>query len=171
MRKKLMLFCMLIMSIFCISACKAVPYANMTITATWTEGAVSEETVIPLTISKIGESYDYGDPVEINIAVTDDKSETELTVEVSDGLGYVSVDKQYNGDGSTTLRVKPVSYEKTGKFALKVMTTEGNKSIDIHFNIDLTLNDFEFKSDSPDLKVIGKGNSLDLTGVDGFIKF
>jgi len=136
MKKKLVLLCLLLCSLFGMVACSAdEPYTSMTITSTVTEDVVQLE---------IKESYDaYNqkiylyDSYSFNVTVADSNKETDLGVTVVESTGYVNAVVEYQGAGVSRITVTPTGYNNTGRVSMKVMTNEGNKHLDVVFNIDL----------------------------------
>ncbi len=170
MRKRLLLLCLLIISIFGFVACGEDPYANMTISVSREGVLLKDEDVIQLNITQIDQGvYEY-DEVALTVKVDDSDSETDRSISIADGEGFVSTKVEYDqSTGTSAVVVKAASHLHTGKFALKISTNEGSKSQTINFNIDLKLESFKFKKDV--LKVVGKGNSISLRDVDDYIDF
>lgn len=168
MKKKLVLFCLLLSSLFGFVGCNNDPYKNMTITTTL------ESSEVQLNITETKNSagttiYDY-ESASFNVIVSDTNNDTDKEIVVSGGLGFVDISLLYKGNGITSVTVKPLSPEKTGKVTLNFKTKEGNKSLNLDFNIDLQLNDFQFKTDSE--IVVAKGGSItDLSNLEKYINF
>ena len=112
--------------------------------------------------------YSY-DIKTVRVRVSDTNKKTDLGISLTGGDGFVSTNIKYLGDGITSITIKPISPQKTGKFTLCATTNEGNKTCYINVNIDLKLNYFEFKQDA--LKAIANGGEIDLQNVDDFINF
>lgn len=170
MKKKFTFICLLLCSILCLFACNNDPYKNMKLEVYCDNKIVTEKDVINLNIKDEGDgAYSY-DEVTLLVKVDDDNDETNRQVSIGDGQGFVTTSAEFDSlTGTTSIRVKACSVDNTGKVALRISTNEGNKSILIHFNIDLALENFEFKEDA--LDVVGKGTSVSLTNIDKFITF
>ena len=170
MRRKILLLCLLICSIMGLWACGSSPYENLSLTVYCNDKVLEEDAVINLNIKQEAAGvYNY-EQVVLLVKVDDDNDETDRGITVSDGQGFVSTTTQYDpNSGMTSIVVKANSAANTGTFSLKISTNEGNKSRLVKFNIDLALENFDFKEDA--LQVVGKGQSLSLKNVDDYIEF
>ncbi|MBE5738569.1 MAG: hypothetical protein E7354_02445 [Clostridiales bacterium] len=170
MRRKLLLLCLLLCSIIGFWACGSSPYENMSLVVYCNDTALKDGEVINLNIKKSTDgTYNY-EQVVLLVQVDDDDAETDRGVSISDGQGFVTTTAQFDPrTGLTSVIVKANSFANTGKFSLRITTNEGNISKLVNFNIDLALENFDFKEDA--LKVVGKGGTLSLKNVDDFIEF
>lgn len=170
MKKKFTFICLLLCSILCLFACNNDPYKNMKLEVYHDNKIVTENDVINLNIKDEGNGVYSYDEVTLLVKVQDDNDETDRQVSIGDGQGFVTTSAEFDPvTGTTSINVKACSVDNTGKVALRIATNEGNKSILIHFNIDLALENFEFKENA--LDVVGKGTSVSLANIDKFITF
>ncbi len=167
MKKKIVVFLLMICSFWGLFACGSDPYANMTMTIYYNAKEVADGQVINLDIEQT--SSNFGEAtVQVAVGGLDYGEDTSITI--SGGEGYVYTSTYYDQiAGVTSITVVPVSADRTGRFSLKVGTSVGSLSKEIAFNIDLTLENFSFKEDA--LKAIAKGSSVSLSNIDSFIKF
>jgi len=166
MKKKLVLLSFLICSILCLFGCNNDPYKNMNIVST-----VKDE-IVQLNISeqKVGGVSTYSfDTYSFDVQVKDVGGDISREIVVSGGQGLIDCDTVYKGNGITTVTVTPINHDKTGKFTLNIQTVEGNKSISIDFKVDLKINSFFINEDN--LKVLSKGQEINLSGLSEFINF
>ncbi len=170
MKKKLMVLCMLLCSVFGVLACKSNPYENMTVKVYHEQDELKGGEVINLDIkSDPNGGYSYGKTV-IRVEVDDDDDDTDKGVSVSGGEGYVTLTKSYDSFmGITSITVQTDSSSRTGKFSLTITTNAGNKTRVVDFNVDRALENFEFKSDG--LTAIGKGTTASLENLSSLIDF
>lgn len=170
MKKKFTFICLLLCSILCLFACNNDPYKNMKLEVYHDNKIVTENDVINLNIKDEGSGVYSYDEVTLLVKVQDDNDETDRQISIGDGQGFVTTSSEFDPiTGTTSISVKACSVDNTGKVALRIATNEGNKSILIHFNIDLALENFEFKENA--LDVVGKGASVSLANIDNFITF
>ena len=166
MRKRLALLGILICSILCMFGCNNDPYKNMSIEL------VGGATTVQLNIEEVTENgqttYTYT-PYTFDVAVKNVGDDIDRKVSLSGGRDLVSYSLVYMGDGITRISVTPLSYAKTGKFTLTIKTLEGNKVQTLDFQIDLKINNFTINQDN--LKVVAKGQSIDLNAIDKYINF
>ena len=166
MKKRLALLGILICSILCMFGCNNDPYKNMSIEL------VGGATTVQLNIEEVTENgqttYTYT-PYTFNVAVKNVGDDIDKKISLSGGRDLVSYSLLYLGDGITRVSVTPLSYAKTGKFTLTIKTLEGNKTQTLDFQIDLKINNFTINQDN--LKVIAKGQSIDLNAIDKYINF
>lgn len=167
MKKKVVIFLLMICSIVGLFACGSDPYANMSMTVYYNAKEVTDSQVINLDIKD--SSGDYDEAV-IQVEVNGVNDDTDKSITVSGGEGYVYTSTNFNKiSGVTTITVRTVSTDRTGRFSLKIGTSVGNVSREIAFNIDLALETFSFKEDA--LKAVAKGSSVSLNNLDDLIDF
>ena len=146
--------------------CNNDPYKNMSIEL------VGGATTVQLNIEEVTENgqttYTYT-PYTFDVAVKNVGDDIDRKVSLSGGRDLVSYSLVYMGDGITRISVTPLSYAKTGKFTLTIKTLEGNKVQTLDFQIDLKINNFTINQDN--LKVVAKGQSIDLSAIDKYINF
>lgn len=165
MKRKIVLFCMMLCSVIGLWACSSEPYDKMSIDTS------VKDSVIQLNIEQTVKDgqivYDY-DSISFDVTV---KSDADLNtgVEVSGGKGFLKTVATPKANGITTITVTPISHLSTGRCSLVVKTLEGNKSVSIDFNIDLKLNNFEFKDNV--INVVMKDSTIDLSNVDKILDF
>ena len=170
MRKRLtLLICMMLISICGLFGCEKDTYEKMSITV---EGA-STETVGQLLIQREQDisgrvSYVYD---ELNFTVkVKDYGDADPNIILSGWEGYLEEPKtEYLGNGETKVTSRPLSYDSTGKFTLKIKTVEGNKSLNLQYNIDLKLEGFEFVSEK--LQAVATSQEIVLEDVAGLISY
>ena len=165
MKKRFALLGILICSILCMFGCNNDPYKNMTLD-------FSGESTVQLNIEEVDvdgqETYSYS-PYTFDVTVKNVGDDIDKKITLSGGEDLVSYSLAYIGDGVTRVNVTPLSYAKTGKFTLTIRTLEGNISKAIDFQIDLKINNFTTNDEN--LKVIAKGQSIDLNAIDKYINF
>ena len=139
MRKRLVLFSILICSIFCIFGCNKDPYKNMSLEL------VGGKTEVQLNIEEVMDNgqtiYNY-DSYSFDVQVKNVGNDISKMIAVSGGEDIVDYSMSYIGNGLTRVNISPKSNEKTGKFKLTVKTLEGNKSLTLDFQVDLKINNF-----------------------------
>ena len=166
MKKKLVLFSMLICSMFCLFACNKDPYKNMTIETS------ASSSQIQLNIEDVGtpskSDYKY-DSYSFDVKVGNVGSDVNKEIRVSGGQDLVDCEVVYKGSGISTITVTPKSYDKSGNFKLVIKTVEGNKSISLDFNVDLKINNFFLNQES--LNVIAKGQTIDFKNITKYVDF
>lgn len=170
MKKKLMVLCMLLCSVFGVLACKSNPYENMTVKVYHEQEELKGGEVVNLDIKMgNGGGYVYGQTV-IRVEVDDDDKDTDKSVSISGGEGYVTLTKDYDSFmGVTSITVQTTSSSRTGKFSLTITTNAGNKTRVVDFNVDRALENFEFKSGG--LTAIGKGSTASIANLSSLIDF
>lgn len=170
MKKKLMILCMLLCSVFGLLACNSHPYENMTVTVYHEQEELKGGEVVNLDIKMgSGAQYVYGQTV-IRVEVDDDGKDTDKGVTISGGEGYVTLAKSYDSFmGITSILVQTNENSRTGKFSLTITTNAGNKTRVVDFNIDLALENFSFKEDG--LVAVGKGVATPVNNLNSLISF
>ena len=166
MRKRLVLFSILICSIFCIFGCNKDPYKNMALEL------VSGDTEVQLNIEEINDNgqttYTY-DTYSFDVQVKNVGDDINKKISISGGEDIVDYSLSYIGKGVTRVNITPKSNEKTGKFKLTIKTLEGNKSLTLDFQVDLKINNFTINENN--LQVISKGQTIDLRAIEKYINF
>lgn len=171
MRKRLVLiFCLLITSIFGFVGCADDPYASMRLECISDELTTDQVNNLCVTKSLTGE-YEY-DQIEFQVKVSGVGGDVSDGIEVIGGDGYIyKPTVEYLGGGVSKISVIPLPIGdgngKTGDFTLKVRSLEGEKSLSLDFRIVVTLNDFELNSNK--LQAVTNDYSVVLDNLDGFI--
>lgn len=167
MRKRLALLFVLISSILCMVGCGGSnPYDKLSIEST-TNGQEIQLNIVEEVVDGVS-VYQY-DTYSFDVKVNDAGKGVSTDISVQGGQGMVDYTTVYKGKGVTTIDVKAVSPDKTGKFTMLIKTVEGNKSMTVDFKIDLKINSFVPNYDS--LKVVSKGKQINLNNIDEFINF
>lgn len=164
MKKRLALLSIMLCALFGFFACGEDPYASLKIESS------AQDVVLTMEEVNVNGVKEYTlNPYEFYVTVSGAKSSVSTEVEVSGGEGLVTIDTEFRGEGKTKITVTPITHEKTGPFSLTVRTAEGNKSLNVNFNLNLQIKDFTFKEDN--LKVVAKGGELNLYDLDKYLKF
>lgn len=164
MKKKIVVFLLMICSFWGLFACGSDPYANMTMTVYYNGKEVTDGQVVNLDIKKTVQFYD-----EVSLYVEVGNSD-EKAVTISGGGGYVETSTDYNKiTGVTIVTLKTSSLSRPGGFTLKIDSVVGNISKKVDFSVNWALESFSFKSDA--LPAIAKGSSISLDNIDALIDF
>ena len=168
MRKRLaLIFSLVILSLFGFIGCTKDPYAKLQINVP----GINTEEIQQLNIKKTYSGYEY-DNINLTVEVTGYTEDMNTEIIVSGWEGYITKPSlEYVGNGRTYLKseILKVGEGSTGKFTLHIQTKEGNKSVDIIYNIDLQINDFVVQSDA--LPAVSSSYEIVLDDIDGMIKY
>lgn len=164
MKKKIVVFLLMICSFWGLFACGSDPYANMTMTVSYNGKEITDGQVINLDIKKTVEYYD-----EVSLYVEVGNSD-EKGITVSGGGGYVETSTDYNSiTGVTVVTLKTSSLSRPGGFTLNIDSVVGNLSKKVDVSVNWALETFSFKSDA--LPAVAKGSSVSLNNIDALIDF
>ncbi|MBE5757699.1 MAG: hypothetical protein E7345_02050 [Clostridiales bacterium] len=164
MKKKLVIFCLMLCSIFGFVACgDEDPYASVTISK------VGGNEPIHLMLEEVRDGVYESTSVSFEVQVSAE-TDVDLGVSVGAGRGFITTTSEYIGDGKTKITANAISPSNKGPFTLEVSAISGGEKCQIPFIIDVKLNDFDFKQNSL-ISAIRKGDSIDLSEVKSFIDF
>lgn len=167
MKKKIVVFLLMICSFWGLFACGSDPYANMTMTIYYNGKEVTDGQVIDLNIETSSDGYDEA---SLRVEINGIDYDYDSSITVSGGEDYVFTTTEYNKIlGTTSVTVRTISPYRTGGFALKINTTAGKISREINFNVNLALEAFGFKENA--IKAIAKGSSVSLDDINGLFNF
>ncbi|MGN0961366.1 MAG: hypothetical protein ACI4PF_04115, partial [Christensenellales bacterium] len=172
MRKRLaLIFCLLLVSICGIFGCNNDPYSKMTINADGLSNDKVQQLYITQTLEEGNIAYVY-DEIGFTVKVSGAGNDIDTKLMVSGWEGYIEKPNlEYLGNGITRITSKPLSVGEgaTGKFTLNIKTAEGNKDLNVNFNIDLKLNNFYFKSSA--LQAVSNDYEVVLNDIEGLIEY
>ncbi len=166
MKRKLVLFCVLLCSMICFFACNKDPYKDMSLVKS------NDDTYVQLNIEEQAYNgnkvYNF-DTYSFDVQIKNVDNNVNKQVVISGGEGILNTSVVYMGNGISKISVTPISKDKTGKCTLVIKSKEGNKSLSIDFQIDLKLNNFTINQNN--LQVVAKGQEIDLSNLDKYIDF
>lgn len=178
MRKRLTyVFCLMIMAICGIVGCQNNPYAKLQFKVK--EGLSGDVTSVQeLVIAKDDETGEYVVP-EIDFRVEVSGISEVPNVLVSGWEGRLERPTlEYEGNGVTRIKTRPVFIDNgddedpqvnKGRGTLNIYTSEGNKNIEVDYNVRVKLNNFYIVEEK--LPAVAQGLDVVLDDVNGFIDY
>lgn len=172
MRKRLsVILCLLFASLLGFVGCKETPYENVSIVAD----------LEPVEVQQLYITHEYEDGIfvykyrgfDFKVEVDGLDADADQGISVSGWEGYIrEPNVEYLGNGVSRIYSSDVNLREseiqTGKFTLHIKTKEGNKFINVDFNLDLKIEDFNLQSSA--LPAVTNDYQIVLNDIEGLVK-